>query len=44
MSYSDDNEQDDAFAYVLFWMNKNTDTNFVSIKALEFFKEMYEVQ
>ena len=40
---SDGNEQDDAFTGVLFWMNKNTDTHLVSIKALEFFKEIYEV-
>ncbi|CAB3977672.1 CIP2A homolog isoform X2 [Paramuricea clavata] len=39
---SDGNEQDNAFTGVLFWMNKNTDTHLVSIKALEFFKEIYE--
>ena len=41
---NDGNEQDDAFTGVLFWMNKNTYTHLVSIKALEFFKEIYEVQ
>ena len=42
LSSNQGNEQDDAFACVLFWTNKNTDTHFVSIKALEFFKEIYE--
>ena len=41
-SGSDSNEQEDPFAFVLFWMNN--EAHFVSIKALEFFKEIYEVQ
>ena len=40
-SNGDNNEQNDSFASVLSWMN--SDSHFVSIKALEFLKEIYEV-
>ena len=40
-SNGDNNEQNDSFASVLSWMN--SDSHVVSIKALEFLKEIYEV-
>lgn len=40
---TDGDAQEDAFTCFLFWVNRDTDTHSVSIKALEFLKEIYEV-
>ncbi|XP_028410263.1 protein CIP2A homolog isoform X2 [Dendronephthya gigantea] len=41
-SSNDTCEPDDAFGCVLIWVNVDTELHLVSIKALEFFKEMFE--